>query len=236
MVVLDIVILLGVVLGCAYFRVSIIAWTIAIGVVLFFESIWGSVHFIFLVPFWLIYLAAACFANLKNLRQHNFTKPLVAVLQKKMPAISETEREAIKAGNVWWEKDLFCGQPDWKKLLAMPAPTLSNEEQEFIDNQVETLCNMTNDWEIVNESRDMPEVVWEYLKKERFFGMIIPKEYGGRGFSAYAHSTIVTKIASRSISVAVNTMVPNSLGPGELLLHYGTDANVRTHHMYGRLF
>ncbi len=223
MALFDVVILLVVVLGLAYHRVPIKVWTITIGVLLLILTIFGKSHFIFLAICWLLYFGAAAFANFKNLRQSYFTKPIVAKLQEKMPPISDTEREAIEAGNVWWEKDLFCGRPDWKKLLADPQPKLTEEEQNFIDNQVETLCGMLNDWEILNDLHDLPENVWEFLKKERFFGMVIPKQYGGRGFSALAHSTVVVKIATRSVSTAVNTMVPNSLGPGELLLHYGTD-------------
>lgn len=216
------VILLFVVFGVAYFRFPILVWTLFVGVTLLLVSLFGKLNFLFLTFCWIIYLAAACFANLKNLRQTYFTRPLVQTLQKKMPPISNTEREAIEAGNVWWEKDLFCGRPQWKKLLAIPQPKLTTEEQEFLENQVETLCSMLDDWEIINNHRNLPDSVWDYLKKERFFGMVIPKEFGGRGFSALAHSTVVVKIATRSISTAVNTMVPNSLGPGELLLHYGT--------------
>lgn len=223
MAVLDVVILFVLVLGLACIQASIILWTTIIGVALILISIFGHLGFIGLSIFWLLFLAAALFANLKNVRQKYFTKPVVHKLQKRMPSISETEREAIEAGDVWWEKDLFCGRPQWKKFLGLPQPRLSEEEQDFLDNQVETLCSMLNDWQIVNNDRDMPEEVWNYLKKEKFFGMIIPKEYGGRAFSALGHSTTVMKIATRSFSAAVNTMVPNSLGPAELLLHYGTD-------------
>jgi len=142
--------------------------------------------------------------------------------KKRMPPLSVTEREALAAGDVWWEKELFSGQPQWQHLLAMPVSQLTSEEESFLKNQVETLCNMIDDWQIVYHEHDLPKAVWDYLKKERFFGLVIPKQYGGLGFSALAHSTVVVKIASRSVSVAINTMVPNSLGPGELLLHYGT--------------
>lgn len=144
-------------------------------------------------------------------------------LQKKLPPISNTEREAIEAGNTWWEKELFCGRPDWKKLLAYPKPVLTVDEQAFLDHQVNQLCEMLDDWKIVNDEHNLPENVWSFLKENKFFGLIIPKQYGGLGFSALAQSTIVMKIATRSLSAAVNTMVPNSLGPGELLLHYGTE-------------
>lgn len=219
---LEVIILLVTVLGLGYVRAPIILWTITVGVVLFFLTIFGKLNFIFLGICWLFYLAAALFANLTETRQRYFTKPLITTMQQRMPAISKTEREAIKAGDVWWEKDLFCGHPQWKKLLALPKPQLSLEEHTFLENQVNTLCGMLDDWDIVNNTHDLPKEAWDYLKKERFFGMIIPKEYGGLGFSALAHSTIVVKIATRSISAAVNTMVPNSLGPAELLLHYGT--------------
>ncbi len=223
MAVLDIVILLIVILGLASLQASIIVWTSLFGVVLVLMSIFGSLGFVSLGIVWLLFLVVALFANLKNTRQKYFTKHLIQTLQKRMPPISDTEREAIEAGDVWWEKDLFCGRPQWKKFLALPQPTLSTEEQDFLENQVETLCSMLNDWQMVNNDRDMPAEVWDYLKKEKFFGMIIPKHYGGRAFSALGHSTTVMKIATRSFSTAVNTMVPNSLGPAELLLHYGTE-------------
>ncbi|MEO8402163.1 MAG: acyl-CoA dehydrogenase [Gammaproteobacteria bacterium] len=217
----EVLILLMVVVGLAFVQVPVILWTLVIGLVLFLVTVFGTVSYWLLAVCWLIFLAAALFANLTNTRQKYFTKPIVTILQKRMPAISDTEREAIEAGDVWFEKDLFCGRPQWKKFLAIPQPKLSTDEQNFLENQVETLCKMLNDWQIISDS-NLPPEVWDYLKLERFFGLVIPKEYGGRGFSAIAHSTIVTKIATRSMSTAVNTMVPNSLGPAELLLHYGT--------------
>ena len=113
------------------------------------------------------------------LRRHVLTKPLFSFFQKVLPPITPTEREAIEAGDIWWEAELFRGNPKWQSLLAMPAPTLTLEEQAFIDHQVECLCELLNDWEIVQTHKDLPEAVWAYLKQERFFGMIIPKEYGG---------------------------------------------------------
>lgn len=223
MAALDVVILLIAAFGVAYFRVPVIGWTLIIGAVLLLITILGKLDFVFLTLCWALFIVAALFANLQQLRIKYFTKPLVTGLRKKMPPISDTEREAIEAGNVWWEKDLFCGTPDWKKFLAIPRPQLTDEEQNFIDNQVESLCRMLDDWNILQKDKNLPKAVWDYLKSERFFGLVIPKEYGGHGFSALAHSTIVVKIATRSVSAAVNTMVPNSLGPGELLLHYGTD-------------
>jgi len=219
--VLDGLILFAVILSLAYLRVSVLLWTFVLFAVLIIFTAFSRFSNASLIFFWIIFLLAAGFANLGFLRKRFFSRPLAMLLKDHMPSISPTERDAIVAGDVWWEKELFCGQPQWKKLLALPKPELSSEEQDFIDHQVETLCGMLDDWQII-KNHDLPKNVWDYLKKERFLGMILPKEYGGRGFSALAHSTIVVKIATRSISAAVNAMVPNSLGPGELLLHYGT--------------
>jgi acyl-CoA dehydrogenase len=162
-----------------------------------------------------------------RLRRALISDALLGVVRKVMPAMSDTEREAIEAGTVWWDGDLFSGRPDWRKLLSLPAPSLTVEEQRFLDNEVETLCGMVSDWETTNVYKDLPPRVWQYIKDKGFLGMIIPREYGGLGFSAYAHSQVITKLSTRSGSVAVSVLVPNSLGPGELLLHYGTDEQKR---------
>ncbi len=152
------------------------------------------------------------------------TKPIFAWAKTALPALSDTEREAIEAGDTWWDADLFTGSPDWDKLLANGPAKLSAEEQAFLDGPVEEFCAMLNDWQISWELRDLPPQAWAYLKEKRFFAMILPKEVGGLGFSAFAHSEVVRKISTRSLSAAVVAMVPNSLGPGELLLHFGTKA------------
>src|SRR5450631_763809 len=139
-----------------------------------------------------------------------------------LPSLSDTEREAIEAGDVWWDADLFTGNPDWAKLLAEAPAKLSPEEQAFLDGPVEQLCAMLDDWKVNWELRDLPPEAWDFLKAHKFFAMIIPKQYGGLGFSAYAHSEVVRKLSSHSITAAVTAMVPNSLGPGELLLQFGT--------------
>ncbi|MEO8487219.1 MAG: acyl-CoA dehydrogenase [Betaproteobacteria bacterium] len=162
-----------------------------------------------------------------RLRRALISDALLGVFRKVMPAMSQTEREAIEAGTVWWDGELFSGKPDWQKLLSLPAPKLDADEQHFLDHEVETLCGMVTDWETTNVYRDMPPHVWQYVKDKGFLGMIIPSEYGGLGFSAYAHSQVITKLSTRSGSVAVSVLVPNSLGPGELLLHYGTDEQKR---------
>ncbi len=138
--------------------------------------------------------------------------------------MSDTEREAIEAGSVWWESELFRGAPDWGQLLHYKTPELSDEEQAFIDGPVDQLCRMIDDWDITHNRMDLPEEIWTFLKQNGFFGMIIPKSYGGLEFSAYGNSSVVMKVSSRSISVGVTVMVPNSLGPAELLLHYGSES------------
>jgi acyl-CoA dehydrogenase len=155
-------------------------------------------------------------------RRDYITRPIFAWARKATPAMSDTEREALEAGDVWWDGDLFTGNPDWAKLLATPPATLTAEEQAFLEGPVNELCAMLDDWQISWELRDLPPEVWDFIKKHRFFGMIIPKEFGGLGFSPYAHSEVVRKISSRSVTAAVTVMVPNSLGPGELLMHFGT--------------
>ncbi|MEF1291487.1 acyl-CoA dehydrogenase [Vibrio sp. M260118] len=157
-----------------------------------------------------------------SLRRKWVSDPAFKMFKKVLPPLSSTEKEAMEAGSVWWDGELFSGRPDFSKLHQYPKPTLSAEEQSFMDNELETLLSMLDDHKIVKEDRDLPPEVWQYLRKERFFSLIISKEYGGREFSSLANSTIVTRIATRSISAAVCVMVPNSLGPGELLSHYGT--------------
>jgi len=157
-------------------------------------------------------------------RRDWLSAPIYRLARRVLPSLSATEREAIEAGDVWWDADLFSGNPDWAKLLAMPPATLSAEEQAFLDGPVEELCGMLDDWKITWELRDLPPEVWDFLKAHRFFAMIIPKSYGGLGFSAYAHSEVIRKLSTRSITAAVTAMVPNSLGPGELLMQFGTKA------------
>lgn len=158
------------------------------------------------------------------LRFNLITKPAYKTLANSMPSISTTEQEALEAGTSWWEKELFMGAPDWSQFENYPYPTLSEEEQSFIDNEVELLCSMLDEWEIHHHLKDLPPEVWQFIKDKGFLGLIIPKSFGGKEFSSFAQSRIMSKIASRSLTTAVSCMVPNSLGPGELLMHYGTDA------------
>lgn len=157
-----------------------------------------------------------------SFRRDVLSKPIFGWAKKAMPAMSETERDALEAGDVWWDADLFTGNPDWSKLLATKPATLTTEEEAFLNGPVDELCAMCDDWKINWEWRDLPPEAWAFIKKHRFFGMIIPKEYGGLGFSPYAHSEVVRKLSTRSVTAAVTVMVPNSLGPGELLIRFGT--------------
>jgi acyl-CoA dehydrogenase len=159
---------------------------------------------------------------LNNLRRNLISRPILQWYRRVLPAMSDTEREALQAGTVWWDAELFSGRPRWEKFLGYTKPQLSAAEQAFIDGPVEELCRMLDDWQI-NQQRDLPPAVWDFIRQNRLFGMIIPKSYGGLGFSALAHSTVVMKISARSLTTGVTVMVPNSLGPAELLLHYGTE-------------
>jgi acyl-CoA dehydrogenase len=150
-------------------------------------------------------------------------RPIFALYKKMLPAMSQTEREALEAGTVWWEGELFSGKPAWGKLLAYPQPKLTPAEQSFLDNECEALCAMSHDWDTTQIHHDLPPEAWAYIKDKGFLGMIIPKRYGGLEFSAYAHSAVVQKLSTRCSAAAVSVMVPNSLGPAELLLHYGTE-------------
>lgn len=158
---------------------------------------------------------------LPALRRGVVTAGIFKAFRRALPSMSQTEKDALEAGTVWWEGELFGGRPDWQRLLAFPKPALSAEEQRFLDVETTELCRLTRDWECT-QKQDMPEEVWRYIKDQGFLGMIIPREYGGKGFSALAHSAVVTKLSTRSSAPAVTVMVPNSLGPAELLLHYGT--------------
>ncbi|HLF96092.1 MAG TPA: acyl-CoA dehydrogenase [Methylococcaceae bacterium] len=194
------------------FAVLLGGWTVQQGWAPMAPWLWGAFAVVF-VPL-----------NLPFLRRQVISKPILRLMSRAMPPISQTEREALEAGNVWWDAQLFSGSPDWKVLLDLSPARLTPEEQAFLDGPVETLCAMLDDWDITHRRRDLPPAVWEFIKHNKFCGMIIPREYGGLDFSNFAHSEIVMKIASRSTTAAVTVMVPNSLGPAKLLLAYGTEA------------
>ncbi len=174
--------------------------------------------------YWIIFGALAAIFNIKPIRAALVSRLVLAGMKalKLIPEISETERTALKAGDVWVEGELFSGRPNFKRLMEESYPSLNAEEKAFVDGPVEQLCALVDDFKAW-EDKDLPEDVWNYIKKEKFLGMIIPKEYGGLGFTALAHSEVLSKLVTRSIPACISVMVPNSLGPAELLLHYGTD-------------
>ena len=210
------------VLFLAYRRLSLLAFTITFTVLLALYTTAGAPAGIWKGLLWVL-LAGLWFLNLRPLRKSLITRPFMAAYLKLLPTMSQTEREALEAGTVWWDGELFTGAPQWSKLLAAKPPALSDEERAFLAGPCEELCRMLDEWHITHERGDLPPEAWDFLKTRGFFAMIIPKKYGGLEFSAYAHSCVLAKISSRSPTAASNAAVPNSLGPAELLNHYGTE-------------
>lgn len=210
-------------LSLAYFRVNRFGWLAGIGITILALDWWSGVSGIVTFVLWAVFVAAAGITLMPALRRSLISDRLLVWFRRVLPQVSQTEQEALDAGTVWWDGELFSGKPAWQKLLATPQPRLNSEEQTFLDGPVEELCRSCDDWEITHELNDLPDTVWQFIKDQGFLGMIIPKEYGGLGFSAYAHSQVIQKLATRNATACVSVMVPNSLGPAELLLHYGTD-------------
>jgi acyl-CoA dehydrogenase len=213
----------GVLLILAYRRVSLRSSCFVLGILLLAYWVLGS------APEWWKILISVPYAsllllNIRPLRLAAMTRPFLRSYRRLLPSMSATEREALDAGTVWWDGELFTGGPDWRKLMSAKVPALTAEEQAFLDGPCEDLCAMIDDWDITHVRADLPPKVWRFIKSNGFFGMIIPRRYGGLEFSAYAHSCVLVKIASRSGTVSSTIAVPNSLGPAELLLHYGTEA------------
>ncbi len=211
-------ILVVVLLSLWFVGVKAMVWMPLLALVLFFSFDLGLI-------FWMFYIPLNILILLPSLRQDLLSRPLVGLINKLglMPRISDTEKTALRAGTIWVDGEFFSGKPNFDAIFKEVYPHLSEEEQDFLDNETDTVCEMTNDWDVFKQ-RDLSAEVWQYLKDEKFFGMIIPKSYGGVGFSALGHSAVIQKMASRSQVLAITTMVPNSLGPAELLLHYGTQS------------
>ncbi|MDR0219121.1 MAG: acyl-CoA dehydrogenase FadE [Enterobacteriaceae bacterium] len=228
MTVLSIILFLALIGGLCYHKVSL---TISSSLLIAYTFIMGVTG---LWSYWLLLPLAIILFPLvfKPTRISLFSAPGLKAFRKVMPSMSSTEKEAIDAGTTWWEGDLFRGNPDWKKLHNYPKPQLTAEEQAFIDGPVEEACRMANDFQISHELADLPPELWAYLKEHRFFAMIIKKEYGGLEFSAYAQSRVLQKLSGVSGILAITVGVPNSLGPGELLQHYGTDEQ-KKHYLPG---
>lgn len=208
----------------AYFRAPLWLWTLSVAILPSYWTWFAELSVPTLSLIWFLFAAVALCLNVPLLRRKLITRHIFPLFCRALPPMSQTEREALEAGGIWWEGELFSGWPRWKKLMEIPAPRLSAEEQAFLDGPVQDLCAMLDDWKITEELHDLPPEVWAFIKEKGFFGMIIPREQGGLGFSALAHSAVVMKVAGKSLTAAVTVMVPNSLGPAELLLRYGTDA------------
>ena len=202
----------------AYSRASLSTFTIAFTLLMIVGTFFDILSFFS----WLIFAIIAIPLNIANIRKQYISNPLLTMFRGIMPEMSKTEQEAIDAGTTWFEAELFRGTPDWKKLHNYPKPRLSAEEQAFLDGPVEEVCRMTDDWQTTHELADLSPEVWQYLKDNKFFAMIIKKQYGGLEFCAYAQSCVLQKLSSVSTVLSSTVGVPNSLGPGELLQHYGT--------------
>src|SRR6185312_9205810 len=207
----------------AYHRANGLAWSAAFAVGAAAIELFTSAPVAVVTAAWIAVAIFAAFSVVKPLRRAVVTGPLFGVYKRILPQVSQTEQEALDAGSIWWDADLFTGRPDWKKLFAYSPAKLSDEEKAFLDGPVEELCGMLDEWDFAHNRMDLSPEVWKFIRDKGFLGIIIPKSYGGLGFSAYAHSEIVTKISTRSGAAAVTVMVPNSLGPAELLIHYGTE-------------
>jgi acyl-CoA dehydrogenase len=215
--------LLGVGLVLAYRRIDLPTSTLTLGGALFIYSLFGTGWATWKLLLWILF-AGLLALNSVRFRRERITLPLLRFYRTVVPHLSDTEREALEAGTVWWDGELFTGLPDWGRLMALPAPRLSPEEQAFLDGPTEELCRLSDDWRITHELADLPPEVWACIRQHRFFAMIIPKRYGGLEFSPIAVAAVLAKLSSRSAVVASTVGVPNSLGPAELLLHYGTEA------------
>ncbi len=216
-------------LGLYYAGKTWLGWVVPVAVL--YAGWWntGVSTAAFFVPSALVLGLVAVIGGVPRLRRDWVSRFLLPKIAPILPVMSETERIAIEAGTVWWEAEFFTGRPDWSKLLNFHPTPLTADEQAFLDGPCNTVCEMVNEWE-TNRDGDLSAEVWAYLKEQGFLGMIIPKQYGGLGFSAGAHSAVVAKLASRSVPLTVTVMVPNSLGPAELLLHYGTQEQ-RDHYL-----
>ncbi len=206
----------------AYRRSDLPTATLLLGFALVVYSLFGVGWLAWKLILWTLF-AGLVVLNSLNFRRERITLPLLRFYRTVVPTLSNTEREALEAGTVGWDGELFSGAPDWARLMALPAPRLTAEEQAFLDGPTEELCRISDDWQITHELADMPPNVWAFIKQHRFFAMIIPKRYGGLEFSPIAVAAVLAKLSSRSAVVSSTVGVPNSLGPAELLLHYGTE-------------
>ncbi|MET0280862.1 MAG: acyl-CoA dehydrogenase family protein, partial [Steroidobacteraceae bacterium] len=212
----------GAVLILAYKRLPLLAFSVVFTVLFIIYTVfgepagvWKGLLLLMLVVLWLF--------NLRPLRRALISRPFLKTYLRMLPTMSGTEREALEAGSVWWDGELFTGKPDWDKLLNTSPARLTPAEQAFLDGPVEQLCAMVDDFDVTHRRADLSPEAWAFIKAQGFFAMIIPKQYGGLELGRYAQSSVLIKLCSRSIVLGSTVAVPNSLGPGELLVHYGTE-------------
>lgn len=215
--------LILIILVSAYLRLPLLVWSLLLAAGLVTLTIFSDIETSQITLLWILFAAITIPLNLKPVRLNLFSRAIYRAMKKIMPTISQTEQEALDAGDVWWEAELFSGKPDFSFLQNLPKPALTDEEQAFLDGPVEEFCSMLDDWQITHVDYDLSPEAWQFAKDNGLFALIIPKQYGGKDYSAYLHSQAVMKIGSRSGSAAVTVMVPNSLGPGKLLMTYGTE-------------
>ncbi|WP_372723267.1 acyl-CoA dehydrogenase [Immundisolibacter sp.] len=206
----------------AYRQLGRLAATSALGGTLLLASISGGFPVLLALVLWLLWGAFALLLHADDWRREYVTGRVLTFYRRQLPPLSDTEREAMAAGTVWWDRELFSGQPDWDLLAGFVDAPFTPAEQAFLGGPVPQLCALLDDWRITHQDADLPAPVWKFMREQGFFGLIIPTEYGGQGFSHRTHSAVVMQLASRSVTAAITVMVPNSLGPAELLRHYGT--------------
>jgi acyl-CoA dehydrogenase len=219
---LQLLLLIVVLMGLAFYRTPIWVWIPVTGLTLLGLCWLAAIPIVLLTIFTLVFVVTAVTFVVKSLRMQWLSKPLYRYVRKVLPAISQTEREALDSGDVWLDRDIFQGRINWTAIYETALPTLTADERQFLDEQVENLCRMTDDWQDNQQRHSLSPKAWEYIKEQGFLGLIIDRKHGGKQFSTLAHSDIVTRLGSRSINLGVSVMVPNSLGPAELLMEYGT--------------
>jgi acyl-CoA dehydrogenase len=222
-ILIHIIALFLIVLLLARLSLSVLVWIIGLGILFVAHLILGWFSSTATLLIFGLFVPVSLVLLIPGIRKLLISSPAFKLLKNHLPPMSDTEREAIESGTVWWEAELFRGYPDWSLLFNAPTPKLSAAEQSFLDNETNTLCTMVNDWQVNHKDKDLSPETWDYIKHKKFFGMVIPREYGGLGFSELAHAAVVSRLSSRSVTAAVTVMVPNSLGAGKLIKNYGTD-------------
>ena len=215
------VIILATLIVLAYRSVELRVTSLVLGAILISYSISSDSIVIYKYLLWVLFIGLLAL-NIPEIRRNYISSRILKIYKSILPKISDTEKEAIDAGNVWWDGELFTGEPNWDVLRKNPSPNLPHDERAFLEGPCNELCEMIDEWTVAHKDYDLPPEVYDFVKKQGFFSMIIPKEYGGLDFSPLGVATVMSKIGSRSPTLSAMVGVPNSLGPAELLMHYGT--------------